>query len=109
VLDTIVKESSKAEQRVKARQLKNTLQSFEFIFKLFFMRNILGITNDLSQALQRKDQDIVNAMTFVKVSKARLQNMREDGKSKIAMIIFNTLYYKILICYHLFIVWELTI
>jgi hypothetical protein len=83
VLDTIVKESSKAEQRVEARQLKNTLQSFEFIFKLFLMRNILGITNDLSQALQRKDQDIVNAMTFVKVSKARLQNMREDGWSNL--------------------------
>jgi hypothetical protein len=83
VFDTIVKESSKAEQRVEARQLKNTLQSFEFIFKLFLMRNILGITNDLSQALQRKDQDIVNAMTFVKVSKARLQNMREDGWSNL--------------------------
>ncbi|XP_045791578.1 zinc finger MYM-type protein 1-like [Trifolium pratense] len=79
VLDTIVKEGSKAEQRVEAHLLKNTLQSFEFIFKLLLMRNILGITNDLSQALQRKDQDIVNAMTFVKVSKARLQNMREDG------------------------------
>jgi selenophosphate synthetase-related protein len=79
VLDTIVKESSKAEQRVEARQLKNTLQSFEFIFKLFLMRNILGITNDLSQVLQRKYQDIVNDMTCVKLSNARLQNMREDG------------------------------
>jgi hypothetical protein len=79
VLDTIVKESSKAEQIVEASQLKNTLQSFEFNFKLLLMRNILGITNDLSQVLQRKYQDIVNDMTCVKLSNARLQNMREDG------------------------------
>jgi hypothetical protein len=43
------------------------------------MKNIFGITNDLSQALQRKDQDIVNAMTLVKVTKGQLQRMRDDG------------------------------
>jgi hypothetical protein len=43
------------------------------------MKNVLGITNELSQALQRKDQDILNAMKLVEVSKQRLQAMREDG------------------------------
>ena len=42
---------------------------------------LLGITNELSLALQKKDQDIVNAMTFVQVSKQRLQMMR-DGEWK---------------------------
>ena len=42
------------------------------------MKNILGITNELSIALQKKIQDIVNAMTFVKVSTQRLQKMRDD-------------------------------
>ena len=42
------------------------------------MKNILGITHELSLALQRKYQDIVNAMTLVKVSKQRLQMMRDD-------------------------------
>ena len=37
------------------------MQSFEFIFILHLMKNILGITHELSQALQRSDQDIVNA------------------------------------------------
>nr|XP_027067715.1 zinc finger MYM-type protein 1-like [Coffea arabica] len=37
-----------------------------------------GITNALSEALQRKDQDIVNAMGLVKVSKQQLQATRED-------------------------------
>ena len=43
------------------------------------MKTILGIKNDLSQALQRKDQDIVNAMALVKITKQQLQRMRDDG------------------------------
>ena len=41
--------------------------------------NYLGITNDLSQALQRKNQDIVNVMALVKVTKQQLQRMKDDG------------------------------
>ncbi|XP_077219112.1 uncharacterized protein LOC143853280 [Tasmannia lanceolata] len=37
-----------------------------------------AITNELSQALQMKDQDIVNAMTLVRISKQRLQLMRDN-------------------------------
>ena len=43
------------------------------------MRNILGATQELSKALQRKDQDIVNTMSLVKVCKKRLQLMRDNG------------------------------
>ena len=45
------------------------------------MKNILGIANELSIALpkkRKKNQDIVNAMDLIKVSKQRLQVMRED-------------------------------
>ena len=44
------------------------------------MKNILGITNELLIVLQKKkkNQDIVNAMDLVKVSKQRLQVMRDD-------------------------------
>ena len=45
------------------------------------MRTISGMTNELSQALQRKDQDIVNAMTLVKVCKQQFQMMRDNGWS----------------------------
>ncbi|XP_019176922.1 PREDICTED: uncharacterized protein LOC109172226 [Ipomoea nil] len=41
--------------------------------------NMRGITNDLLQALQKKDQNIVNAMRLVDISKKRLQMMRDDG------------------------------
>ncbi|XP_020992024.1 uncharacterized protein LOC107474014 [Arachis duranensis] len=44
---------------------------------------ILRVTNELSQALQRSDQDIINAMTLVKVSKQRLQSIRDDGWSSL--------------------------
>ena len=56
-----------------------SILSFEIVFTLHLMKNILGITNELSIALQKKkNQDIVNAMDLVKVSKQRLQVMRED-------------------------------
>ncbi|XP_028122538.1 uncharacterized protein LOC114319683 [Camellia sinensis] len=41
--------------------------------------NVVGASCELSQALQRKDQDIVNAMNLVQISKVRLQKMRECG------------------------------
>ncbi|XP_022845459.1 zinc finger MYM-type protein 1-like [Olea europaea var. sylvestris] len=52
---------------------------FEFAFNLHLMKIILGISNELSRVLQRKDQDIVNAMRLVQICKAQLQAMRDDG------------------------------
>ena len=78
VFDMISKDGINAEQRGEANVLLDLLQPFEFVFNLHLMSSILGITNELSQELQRKDQDIVNAMTLVQVSKQRLQMMRES-------------------------------
>ena len=64
VLDMVSKDGINVEQREEANVLLDLLQSFEFVFNLHLMRSILGITNELLQALQRKDQDIVNAMTL---------------------------------------------
>ncbi|ESR50593.1 hypothetical protein CICLE_v10033413mg [Citrus x clementina] len=55
------------------------MQTFDFVFTLYLMKNILGFANDLSQALQRKDQDIVNSMKLVSICKLGLQRMREHG------------------------------
>ena len=55
------------------------MHSFDFVSSLHLMRKIMGVTNNLSKALQRKDQDIVNAMTLVKICKQWLQVMRESG------------------------------
>jgi len=42
------------------------------------MQEIFGYTEDLSRALQKKDQDIVNAMELVDLTKFHLQCLREE-------------------------------
>ncbi|XP_042452193.1 uncharacterized protein LOC122036840 [Zingiber officinale] len=79
VLLFVEEEGKDHKQRAQANNLLELIGKYEFIFQMHLMKNILGVTNDLSQALQRKDQDIVNAMILVKSSKHQLQTMRDDG------------------------------
>ncbi|XP_050936272.1 uncharacterized protein LOC127144404 [Cucumis melo] len=79
ILEIIIDDGSNSEQKYETKVLMNSIQSFDFVFHVHLMKTILGITNDLSQVLQRKDQDIVNAMNLVKICKVRLQLMRESG------------------------------
>ena len=77
VLEIIADDGANSEQRLEANNLLELMLSFDFIFSLHLMRSLLGITDELSKALQRKDQDIVNAMSLVKVCKQRLQMIRD--------------------------------
>ncbi|XP_074283230.1 uncharacterized protein LOC141607779 [Silene latifolia] len=43
------------------------------------MVTIFGVTNELNLALQKKEQDIVNAVKLVDVTKNSLQRIRDDG------------------------------
>ena len=43
------------------------------------MKLVLGITNALSQALQRRDQDIINALSLLNIAKKQLQYTRDHG------------------------------
>ncbi|XP_070660515.1 uncharacterized protein [Malus domestica] len=79
VLEVIADDGVSSQQRCEANNLLDSMQSFDFVFNLHLMKDILGITNELSQALQRKDQDIVNAMKLVGVCKQRLEIMRKSG------------------------------
>ncbi|KAM2252975.1 hypothetical protein ACFX1S_007418 [Malus domestica] len=63
----------------EANKLMREIRTFEFVFHLFLMKVILGLINDLSQALQRKDQEIVNAMALVKSCKEKLHWIRNNG------------------------------
>jgi hypothetical protein len=78
MVEDIVEDGLNSEQRAEANILIQSLQTFDFAFNLHLMKNVLGITNELSQILQRKDQDILNAMKLVEISKLRLQAIRED-------------------------------
>ncbi|KAL5557496.1 hypothetical protein UlMin_039732 [Ulmus minor] len=79
VLAIVADDGANSEQRFEANNLLQLMLTFEFVFSLHLMKTLLGITNELSKALQRKDQDIVNAMNLVKICKQRLQLMRDDG------------------------------
>ncbi|XP_016199761.1 uncharacterized protein LOC107640775 [Arachis ipaensis] len=57
----------------------DAITSFEFVFILYLMRNILEVNHDLCQALQRKNQDILNALTLVSTTKTLIQRMRESS------------------------------
>ncbi|KAJ9543571.1 hypothetical protein OSB04_023278 [Centaurea solstitialis] len=46
---------------------------------MHLMLRILGATNSLSQALQKRDQDILNAISLVQSTKEELQELRVDG------------------------------
>ncbi|XP_024178590.1 zinc finger MYM-type protein 1-like [Rosa chinensis] len=78
-LDEIAFDKVSSDQKHEAFISLKLLQSFDFIFSLHLMRIILGITHELSQALQKDDHDIVNAMDLVKVCKRKLQTFRESG------------------------------
>ncbi|XP_021761757.1 zinc finger MYM-type protein 1-like [Chenopodium quinoa] len=63
----------------RAQTLTNLLMSFDFVFVAHLMVSIFAITNALNVALQKHDQDIVNAMAMVNVTKTNLQKMRDEG------------------------------
>ncbi|XP_044382616.1 zinc finger protein 862 isoform X1 [Triticum aestivum] len=55
------------------------LSSFEFVFILCMMKEILGITEGLGQALQKRSQDIVNVVRLVFATKECLRQLRSDN------------------------------
>ncbi|XP_026404442.1 uncharacterized protein LOC113299604 [Papaver somniferum] len=79
VLDVIERDGYSGDDKFSASGVLDTIFSFPIVFSLHLMKTILGITSDLSKALQRRDQDLVNAMKLVKVCKEQLQMMRDNG------------------------------
>ena len=49
----IIEEDGLSDQKVEARSIMRSILSFEFVFALHLMKNILGITNEMSIALQK--------------------------------------------------------
>ena len=73
VIEEVEIEGIRDEHRGEAIELLETMQYFDSVFNCYLMRKLLGITNDLSQALQRKNQDVMNVIYLVSVAKSRLQ------------------------------------
>ncbi|XP_058217411.1 uncharacterized protein LOC131328486 [Rhododendron vialii] len=69
VLGMISADDPSTDHKAQARSIKKSMLSFEFAFSLHLVKNVMGITNELSITLQKKTQDIVNAMALVEMSK----------------------------------------
>ncbi|XP_070045760.1 uncharacterized protein [Nicotiana tomentosiformis] len=79
LLEQLVESGSEANDRLQAEAFLSKINSFEFVFMLHLMLKVLLMSNELSKALQKKEQDIVNAMIFLNLTKDRLQQMRNEG------------------------------
>ncbi|XP_060202974.1 uncharacterized protein LOC132631416 [Lycium barbarum] len=79
VLEVIKHEGSTSSDRNQAKYLLTEIKTFKFVFMLHLMLKVLAMSNELSKILQKKDQDIINAVEFLNIAKERLQHMRETG------------------------------
>ncbi|KAI5354886.1 hypothetical protein L3X38_007781 [Prunus dulcis] len=79
VLINIIDNGTTYSQRGDANAAYEAMTSYEFIFILHLMKELMEITNDLCQALQCQSQDIINAMNLVTSTKALIQELRDDG------------------------------
>ncbi|CAI9278088.1 unnamed protein product [Lactuca saligna] len=79
VLEDLGRDNSDRDRKAEAIRILRLLKSFDFVFCLHLMVDILGVTNHLNTTLQRKDQDIVNVMNQVSSSKRAIQEIRDVG------------------------------
>lgn len=69
VLITLGQDASQRSDWPKIHTIVGVFESFDFIFNAHLMLVILGYTSDLSDCLQRRDQDILTAMALVRTAK----------------------------------------
>ena len=50
----IIEEDGFSDQKVESQSIMRSILSFEFVFALYLMKNISGITNELSIPLPKK-------------------------------------------------------
>jgi hypothetical protein len=79
VLEFVENDDRDWKNRDQASNILVYFQSFDFVFYLHLLLTTLTITNTLSLALQRKDQNIVNAMKCLQATRLHLCNLRTDG------------------------------
>ncbi|XP_042003740.1 uncharacterized protein LOC121752705 [Salvia splendens] len=75
----IIGKNGSSDDKAKAQGVLYSIESFGFIFMAQLMTTIFGYTNYLCLALQRRDQDIINAMRLVALTKDQLQKLRDVG------------------------------
>ncbi|XP_076949345.1 uncharacterized protein LOC143621964 [Bidens hawaiensis] len=79
VVEHVKEECTNPSTQNQAINMLGFLSSFEFVFYLHLTLHILGLSEILSRAHQRKDQDIVEAVSLVESTKRKRQCFRKSG------------------------------
>ncbi|XP_052624997.1 uncharacterized protein LOC111916201 [Lactuca sativa] len=83
VLDFVKEEGGSLANRQQASGILAYFKSYEFVFYLHMMYDILHLTGTLSKQLQRKDLDILEAASMVRGTMVTLQSFRNIGFASI--------------------------
>jgi hypothetical protein len=78
VLEYVEEDGTDAYKKRQANGLLKYFQSFDSAFFLHMMMMVFGLTNGLSKTLQRKDKDILNAISDVQSTKRELEKLRSQ-------------------------------
>ncbi|CAH9119282.1 unnamed protein product, partial [Cuscuta europaea] len=79
VLEDVEENGNNYSTRGDAAGALKKIKSFDFVFLLHLIKEIMSITDLLCQHLQKKSQDIINAMHLVSSTKMLIQKLREGG------------------------------
>ncbi|XP_047949280.1 zinc finger MYM-type protein 1-like [Salvia hispanica] len=79
VLENVYEDGTNPDNKGISKTLSMRLGSYDFVFILHLMIELLGSTNDLSKVLQLRDQNIVQAISLIDTTKRTLQDFRENG------------------------------
>ncbi|WVZ74919.1 LOW QUALITY PROTEIN: hypothetical protein U9M48_023034 [Paspalum notatum var. saurae] len=79
VLENICDDGPTSATKTCAAGLLKHMKSFEFVLIMHLMIKLLGKTNDLSQCLQKKDTNIVRALSLIGVTLQKVNDLREHG------------------------------
>ncbi|XP_075492526.1 uncharacterized protein LOC142530583 [Primulina tabacum] len=79
VFEVLTDHSPNGRAKAEVWGIYRNMSSFEFVFILHLMHKIMRTTDTLSQIFQRKSLDILTVITFVIITKTRLQEFRECG------------------------------
>ncbi|XP_022014080.1 zinc finger MYM-type protein 1-like [Helianthus annuus] len=79
VLIALSREGPDRKTKGTALSMAEKMENFEFVFIAHLMLNLLRKTNDLSQALQLKNQNICSAIRLIKDTKYDIKKYRDDG------------------------------
>ncbi|XP_042067181.1 zinc finger MYM-type protein 1-like [Salvia splendens] len=79
MLEHVYEDGTNLDNRGISKTLSMRLGSYDFVYILHLMVELLGSTNDLSKVLQLWDQNIVQAISLIDTTKRNLQDFRENG------------------------------